>query len=192
MKIYFITAALLLVSLSGFAQNWTLDKAHSSITFSVDHMVISETQGKFTDFTADLTGSKDDFSDVYLKAVIKTSSVDTDNRERDAHLRRDEFFDASKFPEITFEAASFKKISGNQYEIPGKLTIRDITKNVVFRGTMKGPIKSTRGGMVMGLSATTTINRQHYGVAWRQTAPAGELVVGDMVTININAEFAKN
>jgi polyisoprenoid-binding protein YceI len=192
MKTFLISSVFVILSLSAAAQNWTLDKAHSSVVFSVDHMVISETQGKFTDFDAELTGSKDDFSDVYLKAVIKVSSVDTDNRERDAHLRRDEFFDVSKYPEITFEAASFKKIAGNQYEIPGKLTIRGITKNVVFKGQMKGPIKSTRGGMVTGLSASTTINRQDYGVAWRQTAPAGELVVGDMVSITINAEFTKN
>lgn len=192
MKIFLISAALLLLSFGAYAQNWTLDKTHSSIVFSVDHMVISETQGKFTDFSAELTGIKDDFSDVYLKAVIKVSSVDTDNKERDSHLRRDEFFDAAKYPEITFEAASFKKISGNQYEIPGKLTIRGITKNVVFKGQMKGPIKGARGGMVTGLHASTTINRQDYGVAWRQTAPAGELVVGDIVSITINAEFTKN
>ncbi len=188
---FLLSAALLLVTSAVSAQNWAFDKSHSSVLFAVDHMVVSEAQGKFRDFTAEVSGSKDDFSDVKVKAVIKVASIDTDEPKRDGHLKSGDFFDAEKFPEIIFEATAFKKISGNQYEIPGKLTMHGVTKDVTLKAKMKGPVQSPWGGSIVGFTATGAINRQEFGVNWSKTAPAGELVVGDEVRLTINAEFVK-
>lgn len=188
-----LTLSLLLIS-AGFAQaqGWAFDKSHSSILFAVDHMVVSEAQGKFKDFTAEVTGSADDFSDVKVKATIQVASIDTDEPKRDGHLKGADFFDAEKYPTITFESTSFKKVSGNVYEIPGRLTMRGVTKDVVLKAKMKGPVKSPWGGTIVGFTATGAINRQEFGVSWSKTAPAGELVVGDEVRLTINAEFVKH
>lgn len=191
MKTLLIISAFALVSGAAVAQSWAFDKSHASVAFSVDHMVVSETQGKFKDFTAEVTGTKDDFSDVKVKAVIKVASIDTDDANRDGHLKNKDFFDAEKYPEITFESTAFKKVSGTQYDIIGKLTLHGVTKDVTLKGKLKGPVKSPYGFTVMGISASTTINRQDFGVAWTGKTAAGELLVGDEVRITINAEFNK-
>jgi polyisoprenoid-binding protein YceI len=191
MKTLFIISALLLTSGAAVAQSWAFDKSHSSVLFSVDHMVVSEAQGKFKDFAAEVTGSKDDFSDVKVKATIKVASIDTDDAKRDGHLKSKDFFDADQYSDITFESTGFKKVSGTQYEIAGKLTMHGVTKDVVLKGKLKGPVKSPYGATVIGISASTTVNRQDYGVAWTGKTAAGELLVGDEVRITINAEFNK-
>jgi polyisoprenoid-binding protein YceI len=196
MKTFLFTLSLCVASLACHAQNWSFDKNHSSVLFSVDHMVVSEAQGKFTDFAAEITGSKDDFSDVTIKATIKVASINTDNGGRDNHLRGTDFFDAEKFPEIVFESTSFTKTSGNQYDIAGRLTMHGVTKDVVLKGKIKGPINAgkNREGkdqVVAGITASLVINRQDYGVAWKRTLAGGELAVGDDVRITINAEFKK-
>ena len=117
---------------------WKLDKAHSSITFMVRHMVISEVTGKFKDFTITLESDKDDFSDAAVQSTIKVASLSTDNTMRDNHLKSDDFFNADKFPEINFKSTSFKKINDTKYEITGDLTIRDVTKTVTFDATLNG------------------------------------------------------
>lgn len=196
MKNLLIISALVLTSGVAAAQNWAFDKAHSSVLFSVDHMVVSEAQGKFTDFAAEITGSKDDFTDVKVKATIKVASINTDNGGRDNHLKSADFFDAEKYPDIVFESTSFTKTSGNQYDIAGKLTMHGVTKDVVLKGKIKGPINAgkNREGkdqVVAGITASLVINRQDYGVAWKRLLTGGELAVGEEVRITINAEFKK-
>lgn len=188
---FLIAAALLLVSTVASAQSWAFDKSHSSVLFSVDHMVVSEAQGKFKDFSAEVSGTADDFSDVKVKAIIKVASVDTDEPKRDGHLKSADFFDAEKYPDIVFESTGFKKVAAGQYAISGKLTLRGVTKDVVLQAKMKGPVQSPWGGTIVGFSATGAINRQDYGVTWSRTNPAGELVVGNEVRLTINAEFVK-
>jgi polyisoprenoid-binding protein YceI len=196
MKNFLIISALVLTSGVAAAQNWAFDKAHSSVLFSVDHMVVSEAQGKFTDFAAEITGSKDDFSDVKVKATIKVASINTDNGGRDNHLKSADFFDAEKYPDIVFESTSFTKTSGNQYDIAGKLTMHGVTKDVVLKGKIKGPINAgkNREGkdqVVAGITASLVINRQDYGVSWKRLLTGGELAVGEEVRITVNAEFKK-
>jgi len=170
--------------------NWKLDKAHSSITFTVRHMVISEVTGSFKDFTVALNSAKDDFSDADVQSTIKVGSLSTDNAMRDGHLKSDDFFNAEKFPEINFKSTSFEKLGDNKYKITGDLTIRDVTKNVTFDATLNGTLKTERG-VLAAWKATTTINRFDYNLKWSKSLETGGLIVGQDVIITLNLELNK-
>jgi polyisoprenoid-binding protein YceI len=170
--------------------NWKLDNAHSSITFTIRHMVISEVTGSFKDFTVALKSSKDDFSDAEVQSTIKVGSLSTDNAMRDGHLKSDDFFNADKFPEINFKSTSFEKLGENKYKITGDLTIRDVTKNVTFDATLNGTLKTERG-VLSAWKATTTINRFDYNLKWNKTLETGGLMVGQDVIITLNLELNK-
>ena len=177
----------------GFASaqsDWKLDKAHSSITFTVRHMVISEVAGSFKDFSITLKSAKDDFSDAEVQSTIKVGSISTDNAMRDNHLKSDDFFNAEKFPEINFKSTSFEKLSDNKYKITGDLTIRDVIKNVTFDAVLNGTLKTDRG-VLSAWKATTTINRFDYNLKWSKTLETGGLMVGQDVTITMNLELNK-
>lgn len=188
----FLTAAILFIMINGVAAQttWKADKAHSKIDFSVTHMVIAEVDGRFTDFDATLTASKDDFSDAKITATIKTASITTDNDFRDKHLRSDDFFNAGKYPEIKFKSTSIEKIGENTYKIAGDLTIRDTTKTVVLDTKYNGQVVGM-GATKCAFKATTTINRFDYGVHWDKTIESGGLVVGKNVDITLLLEFNK-
>ena len=191
-KRIFLTAAILFTVIGGVVAQtiWKADKAHSKIDFSVTHMVIAEVDGRFTDFDATLTGSKDDFSDAKITATIKTASITTDNDFRDKHLRSDDFFNADKYPEIKFKSTSIEKTGENTYKITGDLTIRDTTKTVVLDTKYNGQIVGM-GATKRAFKATTTINRVDYGVHWDKTIESGGLVVGKNVDITLLLEFNK-
>jgi polyisoprenoid-binding protein YceI len=169
---------------------WKLDKVHSSITFTVRHMVISEVTGSFKDFAITLKSEKDDFSDAEVQSTIKVGSLSTDNAMRDGHLKSDDFFNAEKFPEINFKSTSFEKLSENKYKITGDLTIRDVKKNVTFDVILNGTLKTDRG-LLSAWKATTVINRFDYNLKWNKTIETGGLIVGQDVTINMNLELNK-
>ena len=189
---------LLLTSFVGFgfanAQTslWVVDKAHSTVNFSVSHMVVAEVTGRFKDFDVKVTQTGDSFSDSYVEAVIKTASIATDNERRDNHLRSDDFFNAEKYPEITFKSMSVKKTGKNTYNITGNLTIRDVTKPVVLNALYRGEIKDPRGNVKRGVKATTTINRFDFGTKWNAAMESGSLIAGEDVEITLLMEFAKS
>jgi polyisoprenoid-binding protein YceI len=193
MKRFFqLAAALLAVSSLALSQSgWKLDKNHSSIGFSVKHLVISTVSGNFKDFDITLTTAKDDFSDAAVQAVIKTASINTDNTARDNHLKSDDFFNAEKFTEIKFTSTSFEKIGEGKYKIAGDLTIRDVTKKVVFDAVYNGSIKTPWGNTAMSWTAATIINRFDYNLKWNKALESGGLIAGQDVTITINLEMDK-
>jgi len=170
--------------------DWKLDKVHSSITFTVRHMVISEVTGSFKDFVITLKSAKDDFSDAEVQSTIKVGSLSTDNAMRDGHLKSDDFFNAEKFPEINFKSTSFENLGDNKYKITGDLTIRDVTKNVTFNAILNGTLKTARG-VLSAWKATTTINRFDYNLKWSKALETGGLVVGQDVIITLNLELNK-
>jgi len=193
MKRFFqLAAALLAVSSLALSQSgWKLDKNHSSIGFSVKHLVISTVSGNFKDFDITLTTAKDDFSDAAVQAVIKMASINTDNTARDNHLKSDDFFNAEKFPEIKFTSTSFEKVGEGKYKITGYLTIRDVTKKVVFDAVYNGSIKTPWGNTAMSWTAATVINRFDYNLKWNKALESGGLIAGQDVTITINLEMDK-
>jgi polyisoprenoid-binding protein YceI len=185
-----LIAMLVATAFVSAQSNWKLDKAHSSITFTVRHMVISEVTGSFKDFTVALTSAKDDFSDAEVQSTIKVGSLSTDNAMRDGHLKSDDFFNAEKYPEINFKSTSFEKLGDNKYKVTGDLTIRDVTKNVTFDATLNGTLKTERG-VLSAWKATTTINRFDYNLKWSKSLETGGLIVGQDVIITLNLELNK-
>ncbi len=170
---------------------WTLDKSHTSIRFSVPHLVISEVDGYFQDFNIEIQSSKEDFTDMKVKASIRVASINTDNSQRDNHLKSDDFFNAEKYPEIKFISTDVKKVSDKNYKITGDLTIRDITRKVVFDAIRIGTVKSPWGQTVSAWKASLKLNRFDYNLKWDKKIETGGLVVGDEITINMNIELTK-
>lgn len=170
--------------------SWTLDQAHSNVTFSLQHMVISEVTGSFKEFEVNLHSSKEDFSDASIEATVAVNSINTENDRRDAHLKTDDFFNAEKFPTIKFKSSSFEKIGENHYAIKGWLTIRDTTKEVTIDALLNGILKTSRGERA-GWKGTLSINRFDYGLKWNQTFETGGLIAGAAVNIVFNFEFVK-
>ena len=166
---------------------WKLDKAHSSVKFSIAHLVISEVAGVFKDYDVTLTSAGADFTNATLGVTIKVASINTDNERRDGHLRSADFFDAEKYPEITFSSTGFEKTGKNTYKISGDLTIHGVTKPVVLEAVYKGEVKMGERTIV-AFSASTEINRFDYGVAWNKTLDTGGLIAGDKVRIDLTYE----
>jgi polyisoprenoid-binding protein YceI len=170
---------------------WNVDKSHSNVGFSVTHLVISEVTGQFKSFNADIETKNDDFSDAKINFTIDVASISTENEGRDKHLKSDDFFNAEKFPKITFVGKSFKKVDGKKYKLVGDFTMRDVTKqitlDVVFNGTVKDPWGNTKAGFKI----SGELNRMDYNVKWNNLIEAGGAVVSKEVAININLELNK-
>lgn len=187
-----LAAALVLGGTAAHAQTvWKTDKSHSNVKFTVSHLVIAEVDGRFTDFDATVTHTKDDMSDMKIEAVIKTASVNTDNDQRDTHLRSDDFFNVEKYPEMRFRSTKVEKTGNDTYKITGDLTIRDVTKPVVLDTRFGGVTKDPWGNTKAGFRATTTIDRFDWNVKWNKAIETGGLVVGREVASRLLFEFAK-
>lgn len=183
-----MTAALAL-GISATAQTkWKLDKSHSSVRFSVNHMVVSEAEGTFKMWDGTVEHSKADFSDAKINFTVDVNSINTDNERRDGHLKSDDFFNAEKFPTMKFESTSMKPLGNNKYELTGNLTIRDVTKPVTFQVNYGGILASSRGRKA-GFKATTTINRFDYNLKWDRATETGGLVVGKEVEVTVKVEL---
>ncbi len=191
-KIFLLLFVTLLIATAAIAQSpsWSLDKPHSSVTFSVQHMVISEVTGTFKDFSIAFASSKDDFTDAVIDASIVVNSIDTGNERRDGHLKTDDFFNAEKFPTIKFHSTSVEKIKEGVYKIKGTLTMRDSTKDVAVDAVLNGVLSGDRD-VRAGWKATFAVNRFDYGLKWDRTIETGGLVAGSTVTIVLNMEFVK-
>lgn len=167
---------------------WSLDKAHSFVKFSATHMVVSETEGTFKLFDGNMENAKPDYSDAKISFTVDVNSINTDNENRDKHLKSDDFFNAEKFPQMKFESTSFVPQGNNKYKLSGNLTIRDVTRPVTFDVTYGGSLNTTRGTKI-GFKAVTTINRFDYNLKWSQATEAGGMVVGKDVEIVIKVEL---
>jgi len=191
MKQFILAAtALLFITASSFAQTqtWKADKVHSKVGFSVSHLVVSEVEGKFLDYEATLTTNANGKLEK-VEAVIKVASINTDNADRDKHLKSDDFFAAEKYPELTFVSKSIKASGKNGYKITGDFTMRGVTKSVTLDTKFNGQIKDPWGNTKSGWVATTTVNRFDYGLQWNKAVEAGGLVVGKDVDISLKLEF---
>ncbi|MBI4429961.1 MAG: YceI family protein [Ignavibacteriales bacterium] len=198
MKRFFLFSMVLTIPLVAlFAQapapqstGWRLDKAHSRIYFTIKHMVVAEVLGYFKDFDVTFNATKDDYTDGQVEAVIKVATINTDNENRDKDLRSSNFFSADSFPEIRFKSTKFEKLGDNSYKIHGSLTVRDVTKDVVFDAAYNGMIKTSRG-FVSAWKATLAINRFDYGLKWNSMIETGGLVAGETVNITVVLELRK-
>lgn len=180
-----------LVSTSVLAlDTYKVDPAHSSINFTIEHMVINTVHGRFGQFEGSIIVDPEKGNALKeASATIQAKSIDTGISKRDDHLRSADFFDVEKFPTITFEGKEVKK-EGNDQVLVGKFTMHGVTKEISLPFKLKGPI-TAMGGTRMGLEVTAKLNRKDYGLTWNKALEVGGLLVGEEVVIQINAEFVK-
>lgn len=170
---------------------WNVDATHSNVKFSVIHMLVAETEGSFRTYDGKVVTTKPDFDGATIDFSVDVNSINTDNADRDKHLKSDDFFNTEKFPRMTFKSISFKKTSGNNYELVGDLTIRDVTKRVKFDVTYGGIAKDPWGNTKAGFKAKTVINRKDYNLKWSVVSEAGGMVVSDEVNLLINISLTQ-
>jgi polyisoprenoid-binding protein YceI len=168
------------------ADEYKIDPVHSTVAFSVKHMVINTVHGRFNDYSGQILYDDKDPSKSTVNVTIKAASINTDNGQRDGHLKSADFLDVEKHPEITFQSKSVEK-TGNGFVAHGVLTIRGVSKNVDLPFKLNGPIV-VGGSNLLGAEASLTINRQDYGVSWSKSLDSGGLVVANEVKIDINVE----
>lgn len=191
MKKLFTIAAAGLLALTANAQSWKIDKAHAKIAFTAKYLVISDVEGQFKDFDGTFTSSKADWSDLTADVTVKVASINTENEMRDKHLKSDDFFNAEKFPDITFKSKKVKSLGNNKYIITGDLTIRDITKTVELPLVYGGTVKDPWGNIKAGFKTTGSIDRKAFGLKYQNAAATGEAVVGDEVNFTIDLVLIK-
>ena len=168
------------------AGTWTIDTTHSTVGFSVRHLMVSKVRGRFTEFSGKLVIAED--GSASAEAEIQVDSVTTDNEQRDAHLRTADFFDVENKPEITFHSTSIQ-LGGGEGTITGELTINGVTRTVEldteFNGVVVDAFETTRAGF----EATTTISRKDFGLTWNAAIEAGGVLVSDKVVLNLDVAF---
>jgi polyisoprenoid-binding protein YceI len=185
------TAAWLLLAHPVLAADYDLDASHSSIGFSVRHMMVSNTRGKFNKATGVLALDDKDVTKSTVTVEIDATSIDTSDAKRDEHLRNEDFFDVKKFPKITFKSTKVAK-SGDKLLVTGDLAIKGVTKPVVLTVEAISPeIKDPFGGLRRGTTASTKINRKDFGLTWNKALDAGGLAVGEEIAIQLELEFTK-
>ncbi len=188
-RLSFISAVIftLFAFSAGLAQNWKVDKAHSTVSFSVNHF-FTPVNGRFDQYEGTFLFDPENLSESKADFTIKVASVKTQDTKRDNHLQSGDFFDAEKYPDIHFASARIEKKDGQNYIAHGKLTIRDVTNEIALPFTVLGVTDHPmmKGTTVMGIQAEAKLNRNDYGVgsgSWAAT-----MVVGDEVNIKIILE----
>ena len=189
-KIVGVVAGTVLISGLAQADTWKVDPAHSSLNFTVRHMVISTVHGQFTSFSGEANWDGKDLSAGSITVTADTKSISTDNQKRDDHLRSSDFFAADSFPAITFKSTKVTPAKDGKFTITGDLTIRGVTKPVTFDAEFSGVVDAF-GSQRAGFSAEATINRQDFGVSWSKALDSGGLVAGNDVKMTIEMELVK-
>lgn len=171
---------------------WVVDPVHSEIQFKVKHMVISTVTGQFERFSGSAESEGDDFEGATVTFEIEADSINTRNKDRDAHLKSDDFFNAEKYPKITFQSKSLTKVDDNRYKLVGDLTIRDVVKEVTLDVEYGGMVDNDGYGNVKaGFEVTGKVNRKEFGLRWNGVTEAGQIIVSDEVKLLMNVQFAK-
>lgn len=169
-------------------KSYVIDTAHSGIDFSVQHMVLSKTKGSFSDYTGAIVWDAEAPQKSKISGAVRVASIDTKDKKRDEHLKSKDFFDADAYPKISLEATKIEKNRKGGYQLTGKLTIKDVTKEITTPLIVQGPIKDPWGNDRIHFNASFSINRQDYGITWNKIMDNGGLVVGNQVDIDIDIE----
>ncbi len=165
---------------------WNIDTAHSEISFKVKHMMISTVTGQFEDISASVETENDNFINADFSFKAQIESINTKNKDRDAHLKSDDFFSAEAYPEITFNSKSF-----DGSKLIGDLTIRDITKEISLDVDFNGVAVDPYGQTKAGFEITGNLNRKEFNLTWSAVTEAGSIVVGDTIKLIIDLQFIK-
>ncbi len=187
-----LTLATTLFAGAAFAETteWTLDPAHSHIGFSVPHLVVSDVEGTFKKWSGKALLDEADLTKSSVEFAAEVASIDTAEAKRDEHLKSPEFFDAAKYPQLTFKSTKITK-AGKGYKLTGDLTIHGVTKPVTLDATLSAPVKNPWGKTVRAAKITGKLKRADYGLTWNKALETGGVLVGDEVTLNVKLELSK-
>ncbi|MCW3126596.1 MAG: hypothetical protein JWO03_2254 [Bacteroidetes bacterium] len=170
---------------------WTIDPTHSEILFKVKHLVITNVTGSFNVFEGEAETTAADFGDAKIRFSANTDSVDTNQAQRDAHLKSAEFFDAEKFPKLEFVSTSFTKTSGDNYILKGDITLKGVTKPIELKVEYGGTAVDPYGQTKAGFDVTGSLNRKDFGLTWSAVTEAGSVVVSDEVKLLATIQVVK-
>lgn len=168
------------------ADTFVVDKNHSEASFQIRHFV-TKVRGRFTDFAGTIQVDKASPDKSSVEFTIKTASIDTDNGQRDTHLKSPDFFDAEKFPDITFKSSKIVAKGKDAYDVTGTFTMHGVSKEITVPVTFLGFAKTPRGEKA-GFEVNTTVNRKDYGIVYNRPLETGGVMLGDDVTVSINIE----
>jgi polyisoprenoid-binding protein YceI len=172
-------------------ERWEIDSSHSSLHFSVRHLVIAKVRGSFERWSGTVHVPDGDFSKATVDVTIDASSISTGVADRDGHLKSPDFFDATQFPELRFVGERVEPHSGNEIDVVGDLTIKGITREVVLRVEQNGQAKDPWGNLRAAFTAKAAIDRKDFGLTWNQVLETGGMVVGDRVEIEAEIQAVK-
>jgi len=170
---------------------WALDAAHSSIEFSIRHMMISKVKGTFHSFEADIEADPADLTTANITVTVDLASIDTRNADRDNHLRTADFFDVENYPKLTFKATRIENKGGGDYEVTGDVTLHGVTRSETFKVTFEGAGKDPWGNEKAGFSAEGTIKRSNYGLTYNAALETGGMLLGDDVKVSLEIQASK-
>jgi len=165
---------------------WEVDSTHSQATFSVKHMMISTVKGQFDVLSGKLELDEQHPENSWVEAQVDTASINTRDAKRDAHLRSADFFDAEKYPTITFKSHKVEPVGDNEYRVTGQLTIHGVTREETFHAEYSGQVKDLYGLQRAGFAVKGKINRKDYGLNWNVALETGGVLVGEEVKIEID------
>jgi polyisoprenoid-binding protein YceI len=195
-RTWFLTMIGMTASLAGRAQaapeKWEIDPMHSSVSFSVRHMMVSNVTGDFTKFKGMVTTDPKDVTKSTVEAEIDVASLSTRVEARDRHLKSPDFFDVAKYPKMVFRSKKVERAGQGALKVTGELTLHGVTKKVVLE--LEGPttpVKSMDGKLIVGVSGKTTIDRREFGLKWNRVIEAGGVAVGEKVSVTLNFELSK-
>jgi polyisoprenoid-binding protein YceI len=189
-RIFTIVAFFLSLCFAGVAlgaDTYTVDRSHTTVGFTVRHLVINKVRGKFNDFSGTIIYDENDITKSSMQGTIQAASIDTDHAKRDNHLRSPDFFDVVNHPEINFKSKSVMK-ENDGLVLVGDLTLRDTTKEVQLPFKVTGKIQDPQGNTVIGFEATLSLDRQEFGIAYSRVMDNGGLIVGNEVNIELVGE----
>lgn len=170
---------------------WGFDASHAKVGFKISHFGISETEGKFTKFDGAVLSDRPDFSDANINFTIDVNSINTEDSQRDTHLKSADFFDVEKFPNIVFKSLALETIERNKYKLTGNLTMHGFTKEITLNADYRGTVVDPFNNIKAGFKITGEIDRTKFGLVWNGLLAAGGMLVGHDVQLEINIELIK-
>lgn len=170
---------------------WNIDPTHSEVQFKIKHLVISTVTGNFNSFEGHIETDGNNFEEASAQFKADINSISTNNDDRDAHLKGEDFFDAENHPQLTFESTSFDKVGDAEYKLIGDLTIRGTTQEVELKAIHGGTVEDHSGNTKAGFEVTGTINRKEFGLDFHSVTEAGNVVVGDKVKLLLNVQLTQ-
>ncbi|TBX69516.1 polyisoprenoid-binding protein [Flavobacterium silvisoli] len=170
---------------------WAIDPTHSEIGFKVKHMMFTNVSGKFETYDASITTEDDDFTKSVISFSADIASINTNNTDRDNHLKSADFFDAENYPKLSFTSSSFTKIDDENYELIGELSMHGATKTVKLATEFSGLMKDPWGNTKVGLNISGKINRKDWGLNWNSALETGGVLVSEEVRLTIEVQLLK-